>query len=301
MDRNFSYIIAPGEDGLTIERYLAARGYSARLFSHLRSYSDGIQLNGSQAYTTRRLTAGDCLNIHLTEFPASEKLAVSKLPLSVVYEDEDVLVIDKPAGMPVHPSMGHHTNTVANACAWHYRQESSPFLFRAINRLDRDSTGLMLIAKNPLSAAILGPQAADRQIRRTYLAAAFGEVPPSGTIDAPIARVDGSTIERCVDPEHGERSVTHYERLQFHNGLSLVKLRLETGRTHQIRVHMKHICHPLPGDFLYCPDFSRISRQALHSWQLEFTHPITGEQMCFTAELPDDMKRLFHSMENLHQ
>lgn len=293
MDRNLSYHITHDDSGCTIEHFLSRRGYSSKLLSHLRSYPTGIFLNGSQAYTTRILAENDFLNISIHEFPVSEKLVACDLPLSIIYEDEDIAIINKPSLMPVHPSLGNYTNTLANACAWHYRNESTPFIFRAVNRLDRDTTGLVVIAKNPLSAAVLYPQAASKSIRRTYLAAACGEVPESGTIDAPIARVDGSTIERCVDFSRGEHAVTHYKRLCYQDGLSLVELQLETGRTHQIRVHMKHIGHPLPGDFLYHPDTSRITRQALHSWKLELTHPVSGEKLCFTAPVPDDIKQLF--------
>ena len=131
---------------------------------------------------------------------------------------------------------------------------------------------------------------AKREIHREYLALAAGLVPDSGVIEAPIARVDGSTIEREVNFETGEFARTHYRRLEYKNGYSLVSLKLDTGRTHQIRVHMKYIDHPLPGDFLYNPDYSVIHRQALHSYRLTFTHPITGKELQFTAPLPDDMR-----------
>ena len=142
------------------------------------------------------------------------------------------------------------------------------------------------------SASILSDMVQNREIRREYLAIASGEVPESGTITAPIARVEGSTIERKVDEESGEYACTHYKRLQYKNGYSLVSLKLETGRTHQIRVHLKHIGHPLPGDFLYNPDYSVINRQALHSYRLSFIHPITGKEMQFAAEMPGDMKAI---------
>ncbi len=293
MNRILSYLITAADAGHSIEFFLSKRGYSSKLLSHLRSYPTGIFLNGSQAYTTRILTESDKLVISIHEFPTSEKLIATELPLSIIYEDDDIAVINKPSHMPVHPSLGNYTNTLANACAWHYRNEATPFIFRAVNRLDRDTTGLVLLAKNPLSAAVLYPQTATKAIHRTYLAAAVGETPEYGTVDAPIARLDGSTIERCVNFSHGDRAVTHFKRLFFEDNLSLVELILETGRTHQIRVHMKHLGYPLPGDFLYYPDTSRIQRQALHSWKLEMKHPVNGEQLSFTAPIPDDIKRLF--------
>ena len=142
------------------------------------------------------------------------------------------------------------------------------------------------------SASLLSEMVAAREIHREYLAIATGETPKNGTIIAPIARVDGSTIERCVNEEQGDYACTHYKRIAYKNGYSLVSLKLETGRTHQIRVHMKHIGHPLPGDFLYNPDYSVIERQALHSHKLTLRHPISGELLEFVADLPEDMKKI---------
>ena len=215
------------------------------------------------------------------------------LPLDILYEDEDILVLNKPADMPVHPSAGNYENTLANSVAWYYKQQGKAFVYRCINRLDRDTTGVLVLAKNPLSGALLSAQMKQRQIRRTYLALTDGIPPERGTISAPVARMDASVITREVDFERGEAAVTHYERLAVSNGYALVELHLDTGRTHQIRVHMKYIGCPLPGDFLYHPVFDRIGRQALHSFQLEFAHPITGEPMCFLAPVPEDFRRAF--------
>ena len=155
------------------------------------------------------------------------------------------------------------------------------------------TAGVLVLAKNPLSGALLSAQMKQRQIRRTYLALTDGIPPERGTISAPVARMDASVITREVNFERGEAAVTHYERLAVSNGYALVELHLDTGRTHQIRVHMKYIGCPLPGDFLYHPVFDRIGRQALHSFQLEFAHPITGEPMCFLAPVPEDFRRAF--------
>ena len=207
------------------------------------------------------------------------------------------MVVNKPAGMPVHPSQGHYGNTLANGIAGYMESKGVDFVFRAVNRLDRDTSGLLLIAKHMLSSCILSDQVKDHAIHREYTAIVCGKTDARGTIDAPIARKDGSTIERIVDPEHGETAVTHYETLSYNanTDLSYIRLLLETGRTHQIRVHMKHIGHPLPGDFLYNPDYRYINRQALHSAYLRFVHPITGETMEFTAPLPEDMETILRS------
>ena len=155
-----------------------------------------------------------------------------------------------------------------------------------------------MLAKNPLSGALLSAQMKQRQIRRTYLALTDGIPPERGTISAPVARMDASVITREVNFERGEAAVTHYERLAVSNGYALVELHLDTGRTHQIRVHMKYIGCPLPGDFLYCPDYRFIDRQPLHSTYLRFSHPVTGEKLEFSASLPEDMRKLFPDIKN---
>ena len=238
------------------------------------------------------LQAGDVLETVFVEEEASENIVAVEMPLDIVYEDEDILVINKAADTPIHPSQGNYENSLANGVAGYFKHKGENFVFRCINRLDRDTTGLVVIAKNMLSGAVLNQAMIQREIHRTYLAVVKGELPESGTIDFPIARKEGSTIERCVDFECGEHAVTHFQCVEKNEKYSLAKIWLETGRTHQIRVHMNAIGHPLPGDFLYHPDFSEIGRQALHSWRLEFMHPVTGALMKFEQPLPEDMRKL---------
>lgn len=190
--------------------------------------------------------------------------------------------------MPVHPSINHYTHTLANALAAYNKEKGVSMVFRCINRLDRDTSGLTIIAKHMLSAAVLGNDMKNRKIHREYLGIADGFVADCGTIDAPIARKKDSVLERTVDFENGETAVTHFQCLKRENGLSLVSFRLETGRTHQIRVHMNYNHTPLIGDFLYHPTNRQMERQALHAWRLAFTHPITGEALSFEAPIPDD-------------
>ncbi|MBQ2296480.1 MAG: RluA family pseudouridine synthase, partial [Clostridia bacterium] len=197
-----------------------------------------ILLNGIWEYVTTRLHAKDHLQIHLEESDGSIGITPITFPLTICYEDEDILVVNKPSGMPVHPSQGHHENTLANAVCGYYASQGIPYTFRCVNRIDKDTTGLVILAKHMLSSAILNQAVAKHNIHREYLAIAEGMVPEAGTIDAPIARKNDSTIERQVDFERGETAITHYRRLAFCGGLSLLSLHLETGRTHQIRVHM---------------------------------------------------------------
>ena len=204
-------------------------------------------------------------------------------------------MIDKPAGLPVHPSINHYENTLANGIMWRCREKGEYFPFRCVNRLDAGTTGLLIIAKNMFSAAVLYSAMKERKIKRTYLAVASGEIREPGMVDLPIGRVSDSVIERCIDQEHGEQARTHYEPVAVcevpgNGSYTMLRLQLETGRTHQIRVHMKAIGHPLAGDYLYAPEDCSADRPLLHSRSLEFTHPVTQEPMKLTAELPEDMK-----------
>lgn len=297
MRRTLTYTIHPGLAGMTIQSFLKQQQYSSQVITHLKRTPDGICRNGVWARVHEVLQSGDILTISIVEETSSEHIVPAPLPFPIVYEDEDLLVINKPAGMPIHPSQGNYDNTLANAAAHYFAVRKIPFTYRCINRLDRDTTGLLIIAKHMYSASLLSNMVARREIHREYLAVAAGLVEESGTITAPIGRIDGSTIERGVDFVHGDSACTHYRRLAFQNGYSLVSLQLETGRTHQIRVHMKYIGHPLPGDFLYNPEDTCIGRQALHSYRLSFVHPISKKPLTFTAALPEDMRAVFPSEE----
>ena len=293
MNRIFTYTIPKEFEGKTLLSFLKEQKYSSPTITHLKRTEKGILLNSEWGRVRDILHENDILTITITETETSENIVPVSLPLPILYEDEDLMVINKPAGMPIHPSQGNYDNTLANAAAYLYQLRQEPFVYRCINRLDRDTTGLLILAKNMYSASLLSNMVKNREIHREYLAIATGFVPDQGIIDHPIGRVKGSTIEREVNEQTGESARTHYKRIAYENGYSLVSLKLETGRTHQIRVHMKYIGHPLPGDFLYNPDYFIISRQALHSFRLYFTHPITGRFLTFTAPLPDDMATLF--------
>lgn len=294
MERIITYHIDARAGGLRTEQFLRRRGYSCQNLTQLKKMPEGILINGVWSYMRTPLSAGDTLTVHIRETESSPNIPPVDLPLCIVYEDEDIIVVNKPAGMPVHPSLNNYRNSLANALMYYYQQQGKPFIFRCTNRLDRDTSGLTVVAKHMVSSGILSAMTARHKIRREYLAIVRGHVtPPSGTIDAPIGRVGTPLIERRIDFEHGERAVTHYRVVKEKNGHSLVSLVLETGRTHQIRVHMKYLGFPLVGDYLYNPDMEYIQRQALHSHSLAFRHPITGEDLKFTAELPEDMLRIF--------
>lgn len=296
MERTLIYQIGGEEHGLRIEQYLRRRGYSRQNLTELKKMRDSIQVNKEGCILKKILLAGDELTVRIAEEENREKIPPTEIPLDIIYEDEDLLIVNKPAGLPMHPSMNNYDRSLANALVWYYRQQGRTFTFRCANRLDRDTSGLTVVAKHMVSANILSAMGYRHEIEREYLAIVRGKVsPPCGTIRAPLSRKEGSIIERKVDFEHGERAVTHYRVMGEKNGHSLVLLRLETGRTHQIRIHMKYLGFPLIGDYLYNPDMEQISRQALHSYRLRFSHPMTGEALEFTAPLPEDMKGVLMS------
>ena len=206
-----------------------------------------------------------------------------ELYVPVAFENGSLVVFDKPSGMPVHPSVRHQGDTLGNYFACRY----PGLTFRSVNRLDRDTSGLCMVAKDALSAKLL-----HGGCEKVYYAAVHGAIPESGTIDAPIARERESIILRCVR-EDGQRAVTHYRRLMMNEKYSLAEIHLETGRTHQIRVHFAHIGAPLAGDDLYGGLREDITRQALHCGQLSFRAPLTGEPITVSSELPGDIKSLF--------
>lgn len=288
MERHFHYQITEIQEGITIYDYLRSLGYSRGLLLHLKRTPQGILQNGESVYGSSKLQRGDRLDIRLSEEESSEKIPATPMELHILYEDEDIMVLNKPADTPVHPSMGNYRNTLANGVAYYFQSRGESFIYRCINRLDRDTTGALILAKHAYSASLLSFAMQKRQIHRTYLALVQGICPIEGIIDAPIARKEGSVIEREVNFQTGANACTHFHRLDTRNGLSLVELYLETGRTHQIRVHMKYLGFPLLGDYLYNPDYQRISRVSLHSYQLSFRHPVTGKPLCFCAPVPED-------------
>lgn len=293
MNRNIDYIIDEDSAGLRVEQFLRRKRYSGQNLSEIKRMPKSILVNGVHYYMRQELSTGDHLQVRICETQNSEKIPPTKLPLDIIYKDEDLLVLNKPAGMPIHPSLNNYTNSMANALAYYFQSQGKPFIFRCCNRLDRDTSGLTIVSKHLVSGSILSDMTKYREVHREYLAIARGSVTPSeGTIQAPLGRKEGTIIERTVDWEHGEDAVTHYKVVKEANGHSLVSLRLETGRTHQIRIHMKYLGYPLIGDYLYNPDMEYMTRQALHSHHMEFTHPITGEHMSFTAPLPEDMARV---------
>lgn len=291
--RILTYSISEHDARLRIEQFLRRRGFSGQNLTDLRKIPGSVCVNQTPCILKTVLQPKDILTVTITTTSSSPNILPVPIPFDLVYEDEDLLVVNKPAGMPVHPSAKNHDNTLANALAWYYQEQGLSFVFHCTNRLDRDTSGLVLVARHSYSATRIAQMTKDREIHREYRAIVRGiPVPSEGTIDAPLGRKSGSIIERTVDFEQGEPAITHYQVVESKNGHSLLALQLETGRTHQIRIHLKHLGYPLVGDYLYNPDMEFINRQALHAYHLRFSHPVTGEKMEFTAPLPEDMKAI---------
>lgn len=302
MTRTIQYKIEEQHNGKCISMFLKEKEYSRAVIIELKKTKTGIQKNGTWAGVNEILNTGDILEICLTEQGASENIVPKELQLDILYEDEDILVVNKPYDTPIHPSVNNYNNTLANGVVHYYQQQNKPYIFRCINRLDRDTTGVTILAKNLISASILSKRMKERGLSRTYVAFVEGITKEEGTIDLPIGREEGTIIKRKIDEKEGKHAVTHYcklEELQVEGkAVSVVALQLETGRTHQIRVHMASIGHPLLGDFLYNESNHMLTRQALHAASCAFYHPITGEYKRITAPLPKDMAMLMQRSSN---
>lgn len=302
MTRTIQYKIEEQHNGKCISMFLKEKEYSRAVIIELKKTKTGIQKNGTWAGVNEILITGDILEICLTEQGSSENIVPRELQLDILYEDEDILVVNKPYDTPIHPSVNNYNNTLANGVVHYYQQQNKPYIFRCINRLDRDTTGVTILAKNLISASILSKRMKERGLSRIYVAFVEGITKEEGTIDLPIGREEGTIIKRKIDEKEGKHAVTHYcklEELQVEGkAVSVVALQLETGRTHQIRVHMASIGHPLLGDFLYNESNHMLTRQALHAASCAFYHPITGEYKRITAPLPKDMAMLMQRSSN---
>lgn len=285
LNRTISYIIPPEFDGKRVIAFLRGNaGLSYRLVRSLKQQPGAILFDGEHIRTVDTLKAGGTLTITL---PCDEaEIEPQPIHFDIVFEDSDLLIIDKPAGLAMHPTHNHQGDTLANGVAYYLQQKNSSAVFRTAGRLDKNTSGLVVCSLNRLAASKLAGKG-----EKKYLAIVQGEYSDSGTIDAPIIRPDPMKTLRAVG-EGGERAVTHWECLGCKNGLSLMSITLETGRTHQIRVHFSSLGTPLAGDDMYGGSRELIGRHALHCAELSLTHPVSGERLSFSSPLPGDMKAL---------
>jgi len=292
LERVFKLVADKKMSGKTIKDILTEDfEMSSRLISKLK-LGNGIVVNNRKRYVNTVIHAGDEIVITI---PAehSDNIVPNFLDVDIVFEDEDILVVNKQAGVPVHPCQGNYYSTLANGIMYYWMNQGKSYVYRPVNRLDKDTSGLMIIAKNQYAHQQLANQMSHKVLKRTYIAFVHGVMEKdSGTIDAPIARKPNTILERMISSD-GQKAVTHYQVLMRFKNYTKIEVMLETGRTHQIRVHMKHIGHPLIGDWLYGrEDNNFMNRQALHSFRLEFLHPVSKEPLEFMQDIPIDMKRL---------
>ena len=292
--RRVSLTVPPERAGQKVDTLLRkALGLSGTVIRRIKWLPDGILLDGERVFTSRRVEPGQVLTVRLSDPERRSGVVPAPGPLDIVYEDGDMLVLNKAPGVLVHPGAGHYADTIGNFLLDYYDQTGVEADFHPVHRLDKGTSGLMVAAKHPHAQEVLKNQLHTAEFRRIYLAVCLGgPAEEAGTVDAPIGMAEGSIVARAVRPD-GLPARTHYRVLERRGVRALVRLELETGRTHQIRVHMAHLGCPLAGDFLYgTEDRDLIPRPALHSSELTVRQPVTGEVLTFTCPLPADMARL---------
>lgn len=291
MARRLEFHIPEGYENKAIRSFLKNEAeVSARMLRILKTEPLGITVNGAHARTIDPLHTGDVL---VLQIPDDEKTSVSvptEMPLDILFEDEDLIIVNKQAGLAMHETHNHQGDALSNALAYYFEKCNAPTVFRAVGRLDKGTSGIVICAKNKYSAARL-----TGKIQKTYLALVDGVYEGSGTIDAPIFRPDPNKTLRAVGGS-GERAVTHWQTLKTDGKCSLLQIQLETGRTHQIRVHFAHLGTPLVGDEMYGSTDLRLTHQALHCGVCRFTHPATGEELEITAPMPQEMADLIKQL-----
>ena len=280
------FVVPPAAEGQPLGRFLRSRGVTAGMIRAVKHTGGGFFADAEPLHTNQAVHAGQCVHFALPPDPPTS-VVPQPVPLRIVYEDDFAAVLEKPAGLAVHPTLNYPDHTLANGWIEHLRQQGKTGVFRPVNRIDKNTSGLVLCAQNAFAAPLLAAGA-----QKCYLAIVQGEMPPGpGQVEAPIGRRGDSIIGRCVTP-HGKYSLTAYTVLAAGGGCSLLACVPRTGRTHQIRVHMAYIGHPLAGDTLYGGDKKYIVRHALHCAVLRFPHPMTGALQRVQSPLPPDMQAL---------
>ena len=289
-----TYIVTDSDE--SIKQILKNKfNMSDRFILKLKS-SNSIYINDVSVFINYKIQVNDILTIiENSKEDSSNIVPNSNIKLNILYEDDFLLIVDKPSNLPVHPSILHYEDSLSNAVKYHFDKIDLYKKIRPVNRLDKDTSGIVIFAKNEYIQECLVKQMKQNVFKKKYLAVLSGILEKdSGTISAPIARKNDSIIEREIR-EDGDLAISHFKVLERFNNMTLVEYTLETGRTHQLRVHSKYIGHPIVGDSLYGLQSPLISRQALHAYEVSFVHPINKEKMLIHSNLPDDIKRLVNA------
>lgn len=291
MDDKILYNVKDKESGRKLREYLRRAGLSGRLIKSA-AREGKIELNGDRIKLNYIVKCGDIISLDVTK-DESQNIEPQNIPLDIAYEDNDVIIVNKKPGMVVHPTKNYQEGTLANALLYYFKSTGQKCIVRLVSRLDMDTSGLILVAKNQFSHMSLARDMHSPSFEKSYFAVVHGHLGEKcGMINEPILRPSMGSIKRAVD-ERGQQSITHYNVIQSFTLGELVRLTLETGRTHQIRVHMAYMGHPLYGDSLYGEkEEEYIKRQALHAYKLSFPHPRSREIISIETDIPDDMKQL---------
>lgn len=286
-----TYEVGTSDSGKIIKDYLRSKlQFSRRSIINLKK-SGGVTINGSVCHMNTILKENDIVEISFQD-SESENILPEQMQLDIIFEDDYLIVLNKKTDMPVHPTRNHIMGTLANGLAYYWLNNDRPIKVRPINRLDKDTSGLVMFAKSAHIQHLLSYYVGREEFKKEYIAIVHGQIRErEGTIDLPIAREAEKSMKRVVH-EDGDRAVTHFQTMAVSETYSVVNIRLETGRTHQIRVHMSHIGHPLLGDTLYGGNQELISRQALHAERITMLHPFTKKWHIFIASVPEDIQRL---------
>lgn len=292
------WIVQAQQDGMLLRDFLRVeKKMSKKALAEVKFNGGTLLVNGEEVTVRKRLSQQDKVTVCFPPEKRSESLIPQKLELDILFEDDHYLLINKPAGLPTIPSREHPSYTLANGVLAYFAEHNIPGTFHAVNRLDRDTSGIVIIAKHSYAHDLLAKEQKQGNVERTYVAIVHGKLKEQkGTIAAPIGRKSTSIIEREVR-EDGQEAITHYEVIQATEEETTVSIKLETGRTHQIRVHFSSIGHPLLGDDLYGGKKEKINRQALHSRKASFSHPFSEKYDTFTAPIPEDMRALVERKE----
>lgn len=289
--RTLKFTVTPDNDNITVRCFVRnVLGFSARMLTKQKQVDGGILINGCPAKSINVLHSGDVLSFAIAdEFADYQPSAV---PINILYESDDHLVVDKPPNMPIHPSPGHDTDSLLNACAYYFQQTGQSCLFRPLYRLDKDTSGVLVLGKHRVAVSSV-------KAEKRYFAVCQGKLSGCGTVDVPIGLSPDSKIVR--ECGHGDSAVTHWRAIASTNGHTLISVNLETGRTHQIRAHMSHIGFPLAGDDLYGGALDTISRQALHCGWVKISCPVLSLDEQIFSEFPSDIRRAFPWLPSIRE